>query len=121
MDITITDDHENKLFQRREIAAHAVYEGKTPTRAEVSESVCKKLNLNPDTFQIIAIDQNYGIKTSEIMAYSYSSKEAMQKFARKEKEKKAKPGAAPPAKAEEKKEAKKEAAAKEEKKEEKKE
>ncbi len=112
MEITITDDYENKLFQRREISAHAVYEGKTPTKAEVSEGVCKKLGLNPETFQIIRIDQNYGIRTSEIVAYSYGSKEAMQKFSRKEKEKKAKPGAAPAAaapaaKPEEKKEEKK--------------
>ncbi len=108
MEVKITDDHENKLFERREISIHAVYEGKTPTRVEIAESVCKKLNLNPDTFQVIRIDQHYGIRTSEILAYAYSSKESMQKFARKKKEKKAKPGAEasppPAAKAEEKKE-----------------
>ncbi len=97
MEITINDDKENKLFERRELAVHAAYEGKTPGRAEIAEGVCKKLNLNPDTFQIIRIDQNYGIRTSEVVAYSYNSKESMDKFAKKEKEKKAKPGAQPAA------------------------
>ena len=97
MELTINDDYEDKLFERREISAHAVYEGKTPTKAEIAEGICKKLNLSPDTFQIVRVDQNYGVRTSEVKAYSYKSKEAMQRFAKKEKEKKAKPGAAPAA------------------------
>ena len=92
MDVSVLDDNENKLFDRRELRIRAVYEGKTPTRDEIRESVCKKLNLSPETFDIIRIDQEYGIQESEIVAYSYKSKESMDKFAKRKKEK---AGAAP--------------------------
>lgn len=92
MDVSVLDDNENKLFDRRELRIRAVYEGKTPTRDEIRESVCKKLNLSPETFDIIRIDQGYGMRESEIIAHSYKSKESMDKFAKRKKEK---AGAAP--------------------------
>lgn len=126
MEINITQDRENKLLGRREVAFTAEYESKTPTKEEVREGICKKLNLNPDSTEIVRIDQLYGQKASSILVYSYSSREQMQKLAPKVKEKKAgaAPAAAKPAekapakeeKKEEKKEQKKEAP-KEEKKE----
>ena len=101
MEVSILDDSENKLFDRRELRIKATYEGKTPSRDEIREGVCKKLNLSPDTFDIIRIDQGYGLRESEIVAHSYKSKESMEKFARKGKAvaDAAAPGAAKPAEA----------------------
>jgi ribosomal protein S24E len=83
MEFKILDDKENKLFARRELRLHAVYDGKTPTRDEIRESVCKKLNLDPETFDIIRVEQRYGVRTSDVLAYSYADKASMAKFARK--------------------------------------
>ncbi len=98
MEISILDDSENKLFERRELRIKATYEGKTPSRDEIKEGVCKKLNLSPDTFEIIRIDQGYGMRESEIVAHSYRSKESMERFARKAKSKGGAPAPAAAAK-----------------------
>lgn len=82
MEFKILNDKENKLFNRRELHIHAIYDGKTPTRSEIREAVCKKLNLSPETFDIISIDQKYGIRASDIVAHSYSDKKSMARFAK---------------------------------------
>lgn len=83
IEINITKDIENKLLERREIVFTASYVGKTPSKEELKESVCKKLNLNPDTTSIVKIEQRYGSMRSEVMVHSYSEKEAMERFSKK--------------------------------------
>ncbi|MCL5419642.1 MAG: hypothetical protein M1354_02060 [Candidatus Marsarchaeota archaeon] len=98
MELKLLEDKENKLFGRHELSIEASYEGKTPTRDEIREGICKKLGLSPDTLDIIRIDQEYGLRVSKITAYSYGSKESMDRFAKKYKEKKPKkPADASPA------------------------
>ena len=107
MELKLLEDKENKLFGRHELSIEASYEGKTPTRDEIREGICKKLGLSPDTLDIIRIDQEYGLRVSKITAYSYGSKESMDRFAKKYKEKKpadASPAAAAEAPTAEKKE-----------------
>ena len=79
MDLKINEDKENKLLGRREISASAAYADKTPGRDEVKEELCRKLSLDPDLVEIRAIRQQYGLRVSDVTAYSYSSKEAMAK------------------------------------------
>ncbi len=67
----------------------ATYDEKTPTKVEVKESICKKLNMNPETVEVVKISQEYGNKSSAIVVYAYETKELMQKMAPKIKEKKA--------------------------------
>jgi ribosomal protein S24E len=103
MELSIKNDRENKLLERREIRASAVYDGKTPTREEIKESISKKLSLNPELVEIVKIDQIYGLKSSAVTAYCYTSKEALERYKRKRGAKKeAKPAAAQPSTAEKK-------------------
>ncbi len=119
MELKVENEKENKLFQRKEIWANAVYDGKTPTREEIKEGLSKKLGLNPELVELVKIDQIYGLRSSKVLAYYYSTKEAMESHAKKKKEKKG--GAAPAEKKEAPKEEKKEEKKEEPKKEEKKE
>ncbi len=79
MELKIISNDENKLLGRKEIKASAVSTDKTPTRAAVMEELCKKLSLDPALVEIREIKQQYGYKVSSILAYSYSSKEVMDK------------------------------------------
>jgi small subunit ribosomal protein S24e len=90
MEINIMEDKENKLLGRREVSFMATYESSTPTKEQVKESICKKLNMNPESTEVVRIEQLYGNKASSVLVYSYESKELMQKMAPKVKEKKAK-------------------------------
>lgn len=109
INIQVVADKENKLVHRREINATAQYQGKTPSREEVKQQLCKQLNLSPESSAIVAINQVYGNMSSTIVLHSYKTKEAMEAMEQKSKPK-AKAGApaavapaAAPAKAAEKK------------------
>lgn len=96
MEISITSESENKLFNRREIRFTASYSGsRTPSKDEVKEEICKKLSLNPDMTVVISINQAYGSNSSEVVVHSYSKKEAMERLVRQPKEKKEGAKAAP--------------------------
>ena len=79
MELKIVSNEENKLLGRREIRASAISTDKTPTKEEVMNDICKKLNLDPALVEIREIKQHYGLRVSEILVYSYSSKEIMEK------------------------------------------
>lgn len=113
MDIKITNDYENKLLGRREISATTTYSDRTPTKDEIKEELCKRLSLNPELVEVREIKQQYGLRVSDITAYSYASKEVMEKLVKKRGKKGAQPeqksgagapAAAAPAKAEKKEE-----------------
>ncbi len=82
MELTIVSNAENKLLGRREIRASAPSTDKTPTKDEVKEEICKKLSLDPSLVEIREIKQQYGLRVSDIILYSYSSKEIMEKSAK---------------------------------------
>ena len=96
MEINIDNEHEHKLFERKEIAAHASFDSKTPTREEVKQAICRKKNINPEMLEIISIDQAYGAKECSITAYEYTTKEARERgaFRMGSKKKTAQPAAA---------------------------
>ncbi|MDE1834090.1 MAG: hypothetical protein KGH64_02005 [Candidatus Micrarchaeota archaeon] len=87
MELKILSNDENKLLGRKEIKAYATSTDKTPTKAQVKEEICKKLNLDPELTEIREINQRYGIRTSDILLYSYADKETMHKSVRKRGEK----------------------------------
>ena len=82
MEVKLTDEKENKLLERRELRLWAIYTEKMPTRDEMRQEVSKKLSLDPGTLDIVRIDQVYGLKACEVTAYSYSSKEMMERLKR---------------------------------------
>lgn len=116
MEISISDEKENKLFGRKEISFTATYSGsKTPSKEEIKQEICKKLSLHPELTTVIKVTQAFGRNSSEVLVRSYSKKETMERLERQpKKDAKAAQAAAPapkaaaPAKAEEKKEAPKE-------------
>lgn len=93
MELKIVSNEENKLLGRREIRASAISTDKTPTKEQVKEDICKKLNLDPALVEIREIRQQYGLRVSDILLYSYASKEIMDRSARKRGEKGKKPQA----------------------------
>lgn len=82
MELKINSDNENKLMGRREISASASYNDKTPTKDEVKQELCKRLSLDPELVEIREIRQQYGLRMSDIVAFSYKSKEDMAKMAK---------------------------------------
>lgn len=91
MDIRVNSDNTNKMLGRREISASATYTEKTPTREEIRQELCKKLGLDPELVEIREIRQQYGLRVSDVTAYSYSSKEAMARLVKFRGKKGAKP------------------------------
>ncbi|MGC8710660.1 MAG: hypothetical protein ACP5RF_03590 [Candidatus Micrarchaeia archaeon] len=77
IDISIKKDFENKLLERREVIAEALYAGGTPSREAIKEQVCKKLNLDPKLTVIVKVNPMYGVTKSDIILYSYKSESAM--------------------------------------------
>ena len=71
-------------MEEEEIRASAISTDKTPTKEEVMEDVCKKLNLDPSLVEIREIKQQYGLRVSDILLYSYASKEVMAQVCKEE-------------------------------------
>ncbi len=117
MDIKITSNVENKMLNRKEIRFQAVYAGKTPSKDELRELLCKTLNLNPSTTVIVNVDQTYGAMSSNVLAHSYAKAQDMSIEPKHFEKRKSKKGAGDAAEAqapEQKKEEKKEAPAEKE-------
>lgn len=87
MELKINGDKDNKLLGRREVSASATYADKTPTKEEVKEQLCKKLNLDPALVEIREIRQQYGLRVSDITAYAYTNAQTMEKLSKKRGEK----------------------------------
>ena len=83
MEIKVIEEMDNKLLGRKEITFLATYEDRTVSIDEAKTEICKKLGLKPENTVINRIDQKFGLKQSEIRAYSYQSKEAMDRYERK--------------------------------------
>ena len=77
MEISITKNTENKNLSRKEIEFTVESEAATPSKAQLSEAVCKKLGLNPELTTITKVQQEYGEKKARVYVHSYDTKEAM--------------------------------------------
>ena len=83
MEINVIENVDNKLLGRKEIQFLATYGDKTVSIDDAKTEICKKLGLKPENTVINRINQKFGLKQSEITAYSYQSKEAMERYERK--------------------------------------
>jgi ribosomal protein S24E len=83
MELKITEDRENALFNRREISMHVHGFEATPKREEIKQELCKKLNLNPELTVIVKIDQRFGVKQCTVHARSYRDKESLERYTEK--------------------------------------
>jgi len=80
MEMRITSDKENKLFNRREISITVEYDKGTPKKEDLARELCKKFNLSPDSTIIVNMEQGFGRKESTALAYSYKSKELLERY-----------------------------------------
>ncbi|MCL5122797.1 MAG: 30S ribosomal protein S24e [Candidatus Marsarchaeota archaeon] len=83
MEIKVIEEVDNKLLGRKEIKFLATYEDRTVSIDEAKTEICKKLGLKPENTIINRIDQRFGLRQSEIRAYSYRDKEAKDRYERK--------------------------------------
>ena len=74
MEIQITEEKKNNLFNRIEIRGIARTE-KIPSRAEVTKFMAQKFSVPAENIKIKKISGRFGVKMSEIEANIYSSKE----------------------------------------------
>lgn len=110
MEIEITEQKENALFNRKEIKAKIKSES-TPSKDEVKKIIAEKLSSPEDGIRIMYIKGKFGVKEFEVSAHVYDSKEqrdATEKMSKKEQEAEAKAAPAPEAPAEQPAEAPKE-------------
>ncbi len=80
MDLKVANENDNKIIGRKEIEFYAVQDDRTPSKEEVKQELCKKLNLSPDNTIIVKLDQAFGMKRCHGMAHSYANQEALKKF-----------------------------------------
>lgn len=80
MTISITQEHANKLFDRKEISATIMFAKATPTRAEIRKLVCEKLGLNSELVALPKVKPEYGIKRVTVVAHAYSNAAKMKQY-----------------------------------------
>mgnify|MGYP001586999792 FL=1 len=73
MELKITEEKENHLFNRKEIKGH-IESKASPSRVEISELLSKKFSLPAENIKINEIKGKFGTKTFNIKANVYSSK-----------------------------------------------
>ena len=94
MKLTIKEQKENALLQRKEVTAELIFDKATPSNVDVSKELAAKLSANEDVIVLKKIEGAYGTTTATVRAYVYASKEQKAKI---EPKVKAKKGAAAPA------------------------
>lgn len=77
MKVNILSTVDNKVLERKEIAAEVAFDGATPSRADLKKAICEKVGANPELVVLRQVGSSYGIQSVQVVAHSYSSKEAM--------------------------------------------
>lgn len=79
MTIKISQQTENKLFNRKELVLETTYQGSTPNKKEIKKSIADLTKSKEDVIVIDKIDQLYGTTKSKIKAKIYNSPEELKK------------------------------------------
>ncbi len=74
MELEIIRRRENPLLQREEVIARVRFEGGTPSRKEIRESLAKELGKPVGNLFIRRIITEYGKEEAEVVAMAYSSR-----------------------------------------------
>ncbi|MBU0532618.1 hypothetical protein KKB44_03935 [Candidatus Micrarchaeota archaeon] len=77
MNVDIKSTVENKLLSRKEIEAEVSYEGATPSRVDIKQSICGKIGANPDLVVLREINTFFGKQMAKIVAHSYENADAL--------------------------------------------
>jgi small subunit ribosomal protein S24e len=79
MEVKIESTTENKLLERKEIAATVSFEAATPARKEMKTALCGKIGANPELVVLRSVSTEFGLKKATLSAHSYMSKETLMK------------------------------------------
>lgn len=74
MNVNIISTTENKLLDRKEIAAEVGFIGATPKRAELKSAICEKIGANPELVVLRKVESAFGRRAVRVVAHSYSAK-----------------------------------------------
>ncbi len=84
MNITISEQKENKIFGRKEITATVLFEGNTtPTRKDIQKEISKAVKSKEELTIIETIKTNFGDAKATIIARAYDDEESMKAIERK--------------------------------------
>ena len=85
--LTIIKKEHQKILSREDINASSD-DSITPSMESIKEELSKMLKKEKELIVVKNIMPQFGTQTSKILAYAYDSKEALEKFEPKKKEKK---------------------------------
>jgi small subunit ribosomal protein S24e len=77
MNVNIVSTTDNKLLERREIAAEVSFDAATPKRAELKQAICGKVGANPELMVLREVSSTFGRKSVSVTAHLYPSKEIL--------------------------------------------
>lgn len=90
MEITIKEEKENKLLQRKELTGELTFTGATPSIETLRKELGEKLKVSPETIAVQHIYNLFGVSKARFIAHVYPSKEQLEKIEPKPKAKEAK-------------------------------
>lgn len=70
----------NSLFEREEFLLEVEFEGPTPTRDEIRESIIRKIGLEADLTVIKRVIPEVGAKRVKVLVMNYHNAEAMKRL-----------------------------------------
>ena|SRR3989344_1502701 len=97
MELSMKQEKENELLERKEVKGNLAFSGATPSNKELQEALAKKYNIPAEQVAVKHVYGDFGGITATFEAHIYKSKEQLLKIEPKKKEKKV-VGAAAPAK-----------------------
>ncbi|MCI0504082.1 hypothetical protein L0Y65_05225 [Candidatus Micrarchaeota archaeon] len=77
MNVNLISTTENRLLERKEVAAEVIFDGATPKRAEIKDAVCQKIAANPELVVLRKVSSSFGRKAVKVIVHAYSAKEKM--------------------------------------------
>jgi ribosomal protein S24E len=80
MNVEITETRDNRLFARKEVEAEVRFDAATPKRAEIKETLCGKLGVNPELAVIRKIGTKFGQKKAHVLLHVYDDKAKLGKL-----------------------------------------
>ena len=77
MQLTITNKKENKMLDRLEVEGKIVFNGPTPSKLVLTESLAKKLEVDMPLIVIKKLLTNFGIQEANFLAVAYHKPESL--------------------------------------------
>ena len=83
MELTIVNERENPLFNRKELEVKVIHDGGTPKVSEVRDKLSALKSFNMDSFVVRSIESKYGKEESFATVFVYSDPKTLMKVEQK--------------------------------------